>query len=262
MAERCLLVLPTYNQAALLTGLVEENLLVGDLLGEPALNVLIIDDHSSDGTGSLAEVLKRDHQGRVQVLHRLEKLGAASAYTIGFRYALASGYQYLVQMGADRAHDPSSLPSLLRAARKADLVLASRYAGAGEAGIEQAWRALAGKLAKSYSALTLGLPISDPASAYRCFRREALEALDLRELKTQGAIWQIEVTYRCAQLGLRVVEVPLSARPSRQLRVPGGTVWEALRLLWELRLADLPHGRPLAGVPVDHGHHNHGRRRA
>lgn len=229
--------MPTYNEAANLVPLVEETLLVGDLLGEPQINVLIIDDNSPDDTGSLAEGLREAHRGRVDVLHRLQKLGLGTAYVVGFHYALASGYHYVVQMDADFSHDPSLLPRLLRAARDADVVLGSRYVAGGRVQHWPLWRQLLSRAGSQYARAVLGLPLSDLTGGFKCFRREALAALDLSAIKSNGYSFQIEVTYRCAQRGLRIVEVPITfadrrrGRSKMSLRI----VREALLVVWQLR---------------------------
>ena len=230
--------MPTYNEAANLVPLVEETLLVGHLLGEPQISVLIIDDNSPDGTGTLAEGLRQAHRGRVDILHRLQKLGLGTAYVVGFHYALASEYDYVVQMDADFSHDPSLLPRLLRAARDADVVLGSRYVAGGGVQHWPLWQQLLSRAGSRYARSVLGLPLSDLTGGFKCFRREALAALDLSAIRSNGYSFQIEVTYRCAQRGLRIVEVPITfadrrrGRSKMSLRI----VREALLVVWQLRL--------------------------
>lgn len=262
MNQTCLVVVPTYNEAANLAPLVGEILLVGDLLGEPQISVLIIDDNSPDGTGGLAEGLREAHRGRVDVLHRLQKLGLGTAYVVGFRYALASNYDYVVQMDADFSHDPSLLPRLLRAARDADVVLGSRYVAGGDVQHWPLWRQLLSRAGSHYARLVLGLTASDLTGGFKCFRREALAALDLSAIKSNGYSFQIEVTYRCARHGLRIVEVPITFADRRRglSKMSGRIVWEALLVVWRLRLGDtgVPALRPgltsdrreLTGIPA------------
>jgi dolichol-phosphate mannosyltransferase len=239
--ERCLVIIPTYNEAANLEALVKEILLVGDLLGEPPVNVLVIDDNSPDGTGTVAEQLRAQHGGRVDVLHRLQKLGLGTAYVVGFHYALASNYDYVVQMDADFSHDPSLLPRLLRAARQADLVIGSRYVAGGGVRHWPLWRQLLSQAGSAYGRLVLGLDIRDLTSGYKCFRREALEALDLGSLKSNGYSFQIEVTYRCFERGMRIVEVPITFadRVHGRSKMALGIVWEALLTVGRLRLTSI-----------------------
>src|SRR6185436_16199665 len=101
------IILPTYNEA--------ENLpkLVSALLSLPLdLTVLVVDDHSPDGTGKIAEELSTRHSGKVTVPHRPGKLGLRSAYMEGFQKAFDWGAEAVVQMDADFSHDPTLLPEM------------------------------------------------------------------------------------------------------------------------------------------------------
>ncbi len=231
--------IPTYNEADNIVPLVEEVLLVGDLLVDPQIDILIVDDNSPDGTGTVAQGLKESHRGRLEVLHRLEKLGLGSAYLTAFRYTLGGNYDFAVQMDADFSHDPSLLPRLLRAARDADLVLGSRYVPGGGVRHWPIWRQALSRLGSSYARLMLGLPLRDLTGGYKCFRRTALEALDLTSIKSDGYSFQIEVTYHCAKKGLRIVEVPIvfAERRRGQSKLSGNIMREALFLVWQLRFA-------------------------
>ena len=121
MAERALVVIPTYNERINLP------LIVPQILEQdPAFDVLVVDDNSPDGTGQLADALAAA-ESRVHVLHRPGKAGLGKAYIAGFRWALDHGYDLIFEMDADFTHDPKFLPEFLRAAEHADLVLGSRY---------------------------------------------------------------------------------------------------------------------------------------
>src|ERR1044071_825642 len=116
------IVLPTYNEA--------ENLpkLVSALLSLPLdLSVLVVDDHSPDGTGELADELSYEHPGRVFVLHRPGKQGLRSAYMEGFHRAFDTGAESVVQMDADFSHDPAVLTEMARRIESCDVVIGSRY---------------------------------------------------------------------------------------------------------------------------------------
>src|SRR3989440_7429425 len=121
MRERGLVVIPTYNEAGNLAPLVEQV-----LAQDARLEILVVDDHSPDGTGQLAEALAQK-EPRLHVLHREAKLGLGTAYITGFRWALERGYEYVFEMDADFSHDPAHLKEFLKAAIQADLVLGSRY---------------------------------------------------------------------------------------------------------------------------------------
>src|SRR5690348_10611249 len=120
------LVLPTYNEAENLEPLVA----AARAKLPPDARVLIVDDGSPDGTGAIADRLAAEHDN-VRVLHRARKEGLGPAYIAGFREALAGGAGLILEMDADFSHDPAYLPRLLEEAKRADLVLGSRYVEGG-----------------------------------------------------------------------------------------------------------------------------------
>jgi dolichol-phosphate mannosyltransferase len=224
------LVLPTYNEA--------ENIepIVAAVLAKlpAAARVLIVDDASPDGTGELADHLAERHE-QLAVLHRERKEGLGPAYVAGFRRALAEGAQLVVEMDSDFSHDPVYLPRLLEAARRADLVLGSRYVPGGGVGDWGPLRRAISRGGSAYARFVLGVEVNDLTGGFKCFRREVLEAIDLDSIHTRGYAFQVEMTYRALQHGFRVVEVPIvfhdrrvgSSKMSRSIvaeaiwRVPG-----------------------------------------
>jgi dolichol-phosphate mannosyltransferase len=198
-----LVVLPTYNEAENLAQIVD-----AILAASARLEILVVDDNSPDGTGRMADELAAS-QPRVHVLHRPSKEGLGRAYLAGFRWALARPYGLILEMDADFSHDPGHLPDLLIAAGSADLVLGSRYV---QGGGTQNWglvRRLISRGGSLYARAILGIGVSDLTGGFKCFRRETLEQLDLDSVRSEGYSFQIELTYRALNLGLRVVEVPI-----------------------------------------------------
>ena len=198
-----MVVIPTYNERENLAPLVTA--VLGNL---PEDHVLVVDDNSPDGTGELAETLAR-RTGKVHVLHRPGKQGLGTAYVEGFRYALTSGYQRVIQMDADFSHSPKYLQRLLRAAERAEVVIGSRNVPGGRVVDWPLPRRLISKGGSLYARLLLGLPVRDCTSGFKCFRREALEILDLDSLRSNGYAFQVEVNYACTVAGLRFAEVPI-----------------------------------------------------
>jgi len=229
---RTLVIIPTYNERDNLGPLVAAVLAV-----DPALQILVVDDGSPDGTGDLAEALALE-TGRVCVLHRAGKQGLGSAYVAGFRYALARDYECVVEMDADFSHRPQDLPRLLRAAETADVVVGSRNVPGGQA---EGWSMLRHAISKGgslYARTLLGLPVRDCTSGFKCFRRAALAALDLSRLRANGYAFQVEVNYACARAGLRFAEVPIvfPNRARGSSKMSGHIVLEAALLVLRLRL--------------------------
>ena len=198
-------ILPTYDEA--------ENLeaVVGGIRASlPEACILVVDDNSPDGTGQLAEELGLD------VLHRPGKAGLGSAYMAGFAYALERGAGFVVEMDADLSHDPADLPRLIApATREADLVLGSRYVHGG--GIEN-WnlqRRAISLCGCEYARRVLSVDVRDLTGGFKCFRAATLRTIEAESAGAQGYAFQVELTYRALQLGLKVVEVPIRFRERR-----------------------------------------------
>jgi len=122
---RALVILPTYNEVDNLEPLIQDIIASG--LG---LDILAIDDNSSDGTGEVADRLAMDLP-EVHVMHRPGKMGLGTAYVAGFKWAIERGYDYILQMDCDFSHHPQYLPIFLRKIKQADLVIGSRYVPGG-----------------------------------------------------------------------------------------------------------------------------------
>ena len=205
------LILPTYDEADNLEPLVR-GVLPSLAASAPGTHrVLVVDDASPDGTGALADRLASELE-EVDVLHRPGKEGLGPAYLAGFAHALEGGADLVLQMDADFSHDPADVPRLVEAAAEADLVLGSRYVPGG--GIEE-WGRLRRLLSRGgswYARLLLGVGVRDLTAGFKCWRRSALERLDLEAVHADGYAFQVELTYRAVQAGLRVAEVPIVFR--------------------------------------------------
>ena len=233
MRERGLVVIPTYNEIANLA-LVVEQVLVQD----SRLEILVVDDHSPDGTGQLAEALAQK-EPRVHVLHRETKLGLGTAYITGFKWALERGYDYVFEMDADFSHDPAHLKEFLKAIADADLVLGSRYLG-GKVTVVN-WpigRLVLSYCANIYARRITGLRIWDLTGGFKCFRRRVLEAIDLSQVRSNGYAFQIEMSVRAWRKGFTLKEVPIVFvdRTEGQSKMNRSIVREAVWMVPRLRL--------------------------
>jgi dolichol-phosphate mannosyltransferase len=206
--DRYVIVLPTYNERENVERVVNALSEVRPLTPFPG-DVVIVDDASPDGTGTLADALA-DRYAWVHVLHRPAKRGLGQAYLEGFRWALERGYSHILEMDADMSHPPSAVPRLLEAAIDADLVLGSRYVAGGGVVGWPAHRRLISRSGSLYARTLLGVPIRDLTGGFKCFHRRVLEAADLDAVHSQGYVFQIELTYRTLRMGGRVVEVPIT----------------------------------------------------
>jgi dolichol-phosphate mannosyltransferase len=118
-------------------------------------------------------------------------------------------------MDADFSHDPAYLPRLLDAAKRADLVLGSRYVEGGGVSDWGPLRRAVSRGGSAYARLVLGVGVRDLTGGFKCFRREVLEAIDLDRITTRGYAFQVEMTYRALRRGFRVAEVPIVFRERR-----------------------------------------------
>jgi dolichol-phosphate mannosyltransferase len=230
--HQTLIIVPTYNE--------RDNLprMVAKLLSLPvAVDVLVVDDNSPDGTGQLADDLAARHP-QVHALHRTEKNGLGRAYIAGFKWALERNYEFIFEMDCDFSHDPDEIPNFLAAAQNADLVLGSRYCGGIRVINWPLKRLMLSRFAGKYVMIVTGMPFSDPTGGYKCFRRHALQALDLDQIQCYGYGFQIELTNKLWRDGFQVAEVPITFadRTAGQSKMAGGIVNEAFWLVWRLWL--------------------------
>jgi dolichol-phosphate mannosyltransferase len=232
--------LPTYNERENLERMVRA---LGDVLPEDG-RVLVIDDNSPDGTGQLADALAAE-LGFVDVLHRTQKEGLGPAYIAGFKQALASGAELVLEMDCDFSHTPADVVRLIAAAESADLVLGSRYVQGG--GVDGSWglaRRIVSRGGSLYASLVLGVRVRDLTGGFKCFRRRVLEAIDLDRVGSRGYAFQIELTYRAVRKGFSVVEVPIRFvdRDAGTSKMSRAIVAEAI---WKVPLLRL---RALTGI--------------
>ncbi len=206
--SRFLIVLPTYNERENLATVVEAIERERPGLPFPG-DVLVVDDGSPDGTGQIADELAA-RLDWVHVLHRRAKDGLGRAYLAGFAWALEREYTHILEMDCDLSHPPSALPRLLIASADADLALGSRYVPGGGVVGWPPHRKLISRGGSLYARTLLSVGIRDLTGGFKCFRREALERIDLASVPAQGYVFQIELTYRVLRMGGRVVEVPIT----------------------------------------------------
>jgi dolichol-phosphate mannosyltransferase len=242
-----LVIVPTYNEGPNIGRLVR-----AILAADPALDVLVVDDNSPDGTGRLADELAQADE-RVQVLHRAAKQGLGAAYLAGFRYALARPYAAIMQMDADFSHNPDDLPRLLAPLRanEADLVLGSRWVAGGGTRNWPLHRQLISRGGSLYARTVLSTTIRDLTGGFKCWRRETLAACLRDGVRANGYGFQIELTWRALRAGFRVCEVPITftERVYGHSKMSGAIVREAARLVWQLRFEQQAAPMPVQPLP-------------
>jgi glycosyltransferase involved in cell wall biosynthesis len=201
---KALVVMPTYNEAESVIGVVDQV-----LAADPRVDVLIVDDGSPDGTARLVAE-RAAGEPRVRLLERSAKRGLGAAYRAGFAWGLQRGYEALVEMDADLSHPPERLPALLDGLAGADLVIGSRYVPGGRTVNWSRLREAISRGGNAYVRLALGVPVHDCTAGYRAYRRQVLEALPVSAVQSNGYCFQVEMVHRTWQEGFRVVEVPIA----------------------------------------------------
>jgi dolichol-phosphate mannosyltransferase len=219
-------IIPTYNERESLPGLIQRLSALHDI----PIEVVVVDDASPDGTGTLAEDLARQLTLPIRVVHRPGKRGLASAVIDGGSVARGES---LTVMDADLSHPPEVLPALFSAlAAGAEIAIASRYVAGG--GI-RGWpphRRLISRTATALARSLLGLKVRDPLSGFFAVRRELLVGTHYLGLGYK-LLLEILATHR----NRRVVEVPYEFidRQYGQSKLSRGEIVSFLRLLVSLR---------------------------
>jgi dolichol-phosphate mannosyltransferase len=245
---RITVVIPTYNEADNLPAISEALL----RLNWPYLQLLIVDDNSPDGTGAIADMLAAKYNAglgegerpQFVVMHRQGKGGLGTAYVAGMARAVADGADFIVQMDADFSHSPRYLPQMLGVllATEADVVIGSRYVPGGSLDAGWEWnRRLLSWWANLYSRAILGLRIRDMTAGFKMWRRSALQAIGLQNIRSNGYSFQVEMAYLCEKLGFRLVEIPIHFEDRRigqsKLDVPVKleSAWRTWEIRWQYR---------------------------
>ena len=230
---RVVVVVPTYNEA--------DNLawIVGRLrTAQPAIDVLVVDDDSPDGTGRIADELAAADPA-VSVVHRTTKAGLGAAYLHGFRVALAAGYDVVGEMDADGSHQPEQLDRLLAALVDADLVIGSRWVPGGSVVNWPLQRELLSRGGNLYVRMLLGISVRDATAGFRLFRRATLDKIDLDSVESTGYVFQTDMVARTLGAGLTVREVPIEfvERVRGDSKMSGSVATESLKRItaWGLR---------------------------
>jgi dolichol-phosphate mannosyltransferase len=227
---RALVIVPTYNE--------RENLpvLVDELMRQPNVRVLVVDDQSPDGTGELADALARTYGGRVDVMHRSGTRGLGRSYVDGISRGIHEAVDVICQMDADLSHDPGHLPALIAAASHADVVIGSRYVPGGAIRNWPRRRLMLSHLANIYIRQITRLHARDCTSGYRCWRREVLAALPLDRFISDGYSFLVEMLFVAAAQGARITEVPITFVERRQgeSKLSRAVLLESALMPWRL----------------------------
>ena len=207
--SRTLVALATYNELENLATLVD-----AILLELPDADVLIVDDNSPDGTGRWCDERSRT-EPRLQVLHRLGKLGLGSATIDAMRFAIGHDYDVIVTMDADWSHDPTHLRDLIAATVHTDVAIGSRYI---EDGAIEGWpwyRRVLSRWMNTLTRVLLKLPVRDTSGAFRAYRVSKLRTIPLESIHSTGYAYLEEILWYLAEANATFAEVPITFHQRR-----------------------------------------------
>ncbi|MDE7159564.1 MAG: polyprenol monophosphomannose synthase [Muribaculaceae bacterium] len=201
-----LIIIPTYNEIENIEHMLDTVMALPD-----GFDVLVIDDGSPDGTADVVRTCMKRYPGRVHLECRAGKLGLGTAYIHGFKWALARGYGYVIEMDADFSHNPADLTRLYHECkdRGADVCIGSRYISGVNVVNWPMGRVLMSYFASAYVRFVTRMPLRDSTAGYVCYRRSVLEALDLDKIEFKGYAFQIEMKFKAWRRKFRVVEIPI-----------------------------------------------------
>ena len=226
-----LIILPTYDEVGNVCSMISALMKLN-----PSLSILIVDDDSPDGTAKIVEE-EQQRRKNLYLIKRKGKRGLAGAYIEGFKWALKKQYNYIFQMDCDFSHGPEYIKDLLAMAQTHHLVIGSRYKENIRIVNWPFYRFLLSYSASLYIRSALNIPIQDSTSGFKCLTRQALEALDLDNIISQGYIFQLELNYKLFLLGFKIKELPIifSERKDGRSKMTKEIIFESFILVLKLR---------------------------
>ncbi len=198
-------IVPTYNEADNI------NPLITQLLALPInIGVVVVDDNSPDGTGSIADAWAAKHPDRVHVIHRAGKMGLGTAYIAGFKHCLNDPtIGRIMTMDADFSHNPRYIPDMIALSTEKQIVIGSRYVEGGGERYCTKKRIFMSKVANALTRTLLGLKAHDTTAGFRLYHRQVLESIPLDEIFSSGYSFLVEILFLCQQNKWQIGEVPI-----------------------------------------------------
>lgn len=234
--KKALIIIPTYNEAENIVNITRELLAIN--YEGVAVDILVVDDNSTDGTASL---VKACNEPRLNLIERPGKMGLGTAYIRGFRYAIENNYDYVFEMDADFSHDPEAIPGFLDKLKEYDLVVGSRYIE-GIAVVNWPLSRLMISIGASYyTRMITFLPVKDVTAGFMAYRVESLKKIDLNKIHSNGYSFQIEMKFRMWKKGFKLTEIPIVFidRRAGVSKMSRKIVYEAMFMVWKLKYQSL-----------------------
>ncbi|MBM4165800.1 MAG: polyprenol monophosphomannose synthase [Ignavibacteria bacterium] len=233
--SKALVITPTYNESENVRQLIDEV-----LKQDASLEILIVDDNSPDGTANIVKEIQKNNS-RVHLMERPKKMGLGTAYVAGFKYAIANGFDFMIEMDADFSHNPIELPNLLKLMNEHDLVIGSRYIYGVRIMNWPIRRLILSYGANVYTRIITGMNIKDATGGFKCFKRKVLESINLDDVHSNGYAFQIEMNYKAWRKGFRLFEHPIifMDRTLGQSKMSKNIIYEAIWMVWRLKFQAL-----------------------
>jgi dolichol-phosphate mannosyltransferase len=234
--KKALIIIPTYNEAENIVNIINE--LVAIHYDDVTIEILVVDDNSTDGTAALVKAL---NYFRVHIIERPGKLGLGTAYIRGFKFAIEHNYDYVFEMDADFSHDPKAIPQFLNKLKDYDVVVGSRYIE-GIAVVNWPLSRLMISIGASYyTRLITFLPVKDVTAGFMAYRIGSLKQIDFERVKSNGYSFQIEMKFRMWKKGFKLVEIPIVFidRRAGVSKMSRKIVYEAMFMVWKLKIQSI-----------------------
>lgn len=200
----------------------------------PDVDILVVDDNSSDGT---VETMQALGLLNLKILSRKGKLGLGTAHLLALAYAIHHQYDIAITMDGDLSHDPSYIPSLLKEiANGSDMSIGSRYMPGGACDYT-GYRLYISKLGNIAARSLLNIKLHEFTTSFRAFKVPSLQRIDFSRLLVGGYSFFLTMVAEAASRGLKISEAPIRFRERGygQSKIPA---FEAARgILNLLRLA-------------------------
>ncbi len=229
-----IVIIPTYNERENIKDIIHAILSLSD-----AFDILIVDDHSPDGTADIVKSLQQEHSS-LHLIEREGKLGLGTAYITGFKWSLEHQYDYVFEMDADFSHDPKDLLRLYDACKNqgADLAIGSRYKSGVNVVNWPLGRVIMSYAASIYVRFITGMKVKDTTAGFKCYRKKVLETIELDKIKSKGYAFQIEMKFTAWMFRFNIVEIPIvfTDRKRGSSKMSGGifneALWGVIKMKW------------------------------
>ncbi len=229
-----IVIIPTYNERENIKDIIHAIFNLSH-----TFDILIVDDHSPDGTADIVKSLQRKYSS-LHLIERSGKLGLGTAYITGFKWSLEHQYEYIFEMDADFSHDPDDLLRLYDACKNqgADLSIGSRYKSGVNVVNWPLGRVIMSYAASIYVRFITGMKIKDTTAGFKCYKKKVLETIELDKIKSKGYAFQIEMKFTAWMFRFNIVEIPIvfTDRKRGSSKMSGGifneALWGVIKMKW------------------------------